>query len=181
MRFTGLIACIVVLVSSTTTHRAAFKRPANVNRYLQQYRYLAVELHEQTHIPIPIIIAVAGLESNWGESELALAANNHFGIKTKPEWQGSYYCKYTQEYSWSNGYQAYQTQACFRKYPLIRESYQDFGAFITQQPNYRSLQQVPKWNYRTWAEGLKAGGYATDPAYAEKLLRVIWRYRLYEV
>jgi flagellum-specific peptidoglycan hydrolase FlgJ len=176
--FTSLL---VLLSSASGSFSFSTERPASVQRYIQQYNYLATTLSEQTGIPKPVIFAVAGLESNWGRSELAVLANNHFGIKIKPEWTGKQYCKYTEEYFWFEEYEAQQTMACFRKYSLIKESYDDFGVFVTTRPNYRALQQAPAWNYRAWAEGLHSGGYATDPVYAEKLLRLIWRYRLYEV
>lgn len=175
LHFFYLLICASLLSSSFIPEAA--NRPDSVSKYLQKYRYLSVELNQETDIPIPIIMAIAGLESNWGKSELAIYANNHFGIKDKRTWDGLTYCKQTQEY---NAWTAYFIKDCFRKYPLIRKSYQDFGYFIKSSSNYSSLQGIPSWNYRAWAEGLKQGGYATDPAYAEKLLRIIWRYRLYE-
>jgi flagellum-specific peptidoglycan hydrolase FlgJ len=153
-------------------------RPRTVSEYLRKYQYLARELSQSTGIPVPIILAVAGLESNWGASELALNANNHFGIKTKPEWPGLTYCKNTLEYE---GWLAYYTEDCFRQYPLIRDSYQDFGHFVRTRDNYQHLQDIPSWNYRAWADGLRYGGYATDPAYTDKVLGIIWRYRIYEL
>ncbi|MEL7220391.1 MAG: glucosaminidase domain-containing protein [Bacteroidota bacterium] len=153
-------------------------RPNAVSEYLRKYQYLARELNQSTGIPVPIILAVAGLESNWGVSELAQNANNHFGIKTKPEWPGLTYCKVTLEYE---GWLAYYTNDCFRQYKLIRDSYQDFGHFIKTRDNYQHLQNTPVWNYRAWADGLRSGGYATDPAYTDKLLGIIWRYKIYEL
>lgn len=169
------LVMVCLLLGSTNNHDIS--RPANVQQYLQKFHYLATELNQSTGIPIPITLAVAGLESNWGKSELALQANNHFGIKAKHDWEPNQYCKLTQEYQL---WYAYFTEACFRSYPLIRKSYEDFGQFITTRPNYRNLQQAPVWNYRAWAEGLQLGGYATDPEYAEKVLRIIWRYQLYD-
>jgi flagellum-specific peptidoglycan hydrolase FlgJ len=154
------------------------ERPVVVENYINRYIYLSRELNLQTGIPVPIILAVAGLESNWGNSELALNANNHFGIKEKEEWRGNTYCKVTLEYQ---GWFAYETQACFRQYPLIRESYLDFGRFVTTRENYRNINGLPSWNYRAWMEALHAGGYATDPDYVNKVLTLIWRYRLYEL
>lgn len=154
-------------------------RPPRVERYLDQYRYLAVELNEHTEIPVAITLAVAGLESAWGRSELAVQANNHFGIKVKDDWYGNAYCKNTQEH-----YEAYspvEVYDCFRKYPLIRRSYEDFGRFISLRPNYRTLRAYPSWSLRSWAEGLQMAGYATDPDYADKLMGLIWRYRLHEL
>lgn len=175
--FTVLLAASICW-SSTSPLSEYTARPNAVSEYLRKYQYLARELSQNTGIPVPIILAVAGLESNWGVSELAQNANNHFGIKTKPEWPGLTYCKVTLEYE---GWLAYYTQDCFRQYPLIRDSYQDFGHFIRTRDNYQYLQNTPTWNYRAWADGLRLGGYATDPAYTDKLLGIIWRYRIYEL
>ena len=150
-------------------------RPYKVQRYCEKYRYLSVELQQQTGIPIPIILAIAGLETDWGNSELARKANNHFGLKTKSDWSGPTYCKETWEY-WGN-YPERSTE-CFRKYPLIRESYQDFGRFLKTRHYYNYLQSLSKTDYRSWAETLEWGAYATDPEYAEKLQRIIWEYEL---
>ena len=179
-RSTALAGLILIAgLSWSFATRAQFnERPANVETYVQQYRYLAVELNQATGIPIPVILAVAGLETGWGTSELARNANNHFGLKSKEDWTGWEYCKPSIEYG---GLQATQSWECFRKYPLIRASYIDFGIFITSSDNYQHLHEFPAWDNRSWAEGLHAGGYATDPGYANKILRIIWRYRLWEL
>ncbi|MCB0571036.1 MAG: glucosaminidase domain-containing protein [Phaeodactylibacter sp.] len=153
-------------------------RPENVQLYLKKYKYLSVELSQQTGIPLPIILAVAGLESNWGSSELAQNANNHFGLKIKEDWSGQEYCFTTQEFA--NGY-AYEAYECFRKYPLIRQSYQDFGRFLLSREHYQGLFGYPSWNYYRWAAGLQDSGYATDPEYAQKLIRLIEVYQLDEL
>ena len=153
------------------------ERPFKVKRYLWKYRYLSIELNQAVPIPIPIILAIAGLESNWGTSELAAQANNHFGIKIKNNWEESY-CKNTQEY-W--GYYGAKMPQCFRKYKLIRESYNDFGQFLSKRQPYNQLFQYPAWDYPSWAYGLKYFNYATDPFYAEKIIRIIEEYRLDEV
>lgn len=150
-------------------------RPWKVTDYLKKHRYLAVELNEDYGIPLAITFAVAGLESDWGRSELARQANNHFGIKVKTDWQGPAYCKETQEYA---DFEPYRIHECFRKYPLIRRSYQDFGLFLTTRERYQTLSELGPKDYQGWAEALQAGGYATDPDYAQKLRGIIWKYQL---
>ncbi|MBX2876470.1 MAG: glucosaminidase domain-containing protein [Saprospiraceae bacterium] len=171
------IICSSFQTADRSLLSADFERPYKVKQYLLKYRYLSIELNQATRIPIPIIIAMAGLESNWGTSDLAKKANNHFGIKIKNSWEESY-CKYTQEYLDYYGDVANQ---CFRKYKLIRESYVDFGRFLTQRDPYRQLLRYPEWDYINWAYGLEHLNYATDPYYAEKLVRIIEDYRLHEV
>jgi len=164
-----------------TTKEATIDRPWQVKLYIKNYGYLAKELSQQTKIPAPLILAVAGLESGWGRSELAKSANNHFGIKAKKEWRGMSYCKNTLEYGNYYPDQPYMAQQCFRKYFYIRESYQDFGSYIQSKHYYRQLLYYPSWNYRAWAEGMQRNGYATDPEYAKKVLSMIWRYQLDQI
>lgn len=164
-----------------TTEITSHPRPWQVRSYVKNYAYLAKELSVQTKIPAPLILAVAGLESGWGRSELAKSANNHFGIKIKKDWYGMSYCKNTLEYGNYYPDQPYLAQQCFKKYSYIRESYQDFGRYIQSKPYYRQLLYYPSWNYRAWAEGMQRNGYATDPEYANKVLRMIWRYQLDQI
>ena len=152
-------------------------RPWKVEKYITKYRYLAVEVNQQTGIPIPIIFAVAGLESDWGTSELALHSNNHFGIKAK-DWTGPDYCKYTYEYQNGNWLQLMQ---CFRKYTFIKDSYYDFGNFLRTRDNYRLLFYIGQDNLYAWAWGLWNCQYATDPKYPDKLLRLIEDYQLEKI
>jgi flagellum-specific peptidoglycan hydrolase FlgJ len=173
-----LLLPLTILCLSPSSADLDKSRPGAVSKYLTQYRYLSKQLSQSTSIPEPVILAIAGLESNWGKSELAVNANNHFGIKSKPDRPGLSYCKQTLEYE---GWFVYATVACFRRYPLISESYTDFGDFILTRDNYSQIRDLPSWNYRAWVEGLREGGYATDPGYTDKVLRIIWRYHLYEL
>ena len=170
----------LVLLAFTSEHRIQKQasRPEKVQQYIEKYRYLSVELHQMTGIPTTIIIAVAGLESDWGTSDLALGANNHFGIKANDDWVGPKYCKASTEYIAGRPVQSWE---CFRKYPLIRRSYEDFGQFLLTRPNYRNLHYYPEWDNWSWAVGIQAGGYATEPNYAEKLMSAIEEYQLNEL
>ena len=150
------------------------EQPQKVYQYLQSYQYLARELYSQTNIPVALTLAVAGLESHWGSSELAQSANNHFGIKAN-NWTGLKHCKTTLEY-WEND--PVHVLDCFRKYLLIRESFQDFGAFIKSRQQYQYLFDQQITDSHSWAHALQAGNYATDPEYAQKLIRVIEMYQL---
>ena len=150
------------------------ERPQNVDQYLQRYQYLAIELQSQTNIPVAVILAVAGLESNWGTSDLARLANNHFGIKAS-NWPGPTHCKTTLEY-W--GADPVHILACFRKYVLVRESFQDFGAFLRSRPQYQYLFDQQITDPYSWAYALQSGNYATDPQYAQKLIGVMELYQL---
>jgi flagellum-specific peptidoglycan hydrolase FlgJ len=153
------------------------ERPAHTETYVQAYGRLAVELGRQTGIPPAIILAVGGLESAWGASELARQGNNHFGIKIYDPHQDSY-CLPTQEYEKKK---AMTVHACFRAYPHARDSFRDFTQKLTANPRYAMLFGLPARDYESWAKGLQHCGYATDPRYARKLIKVVEAYHLDEV
>ena len=152
-------------------------RPPKVEAYVTKFRYLAVEVNQKMGIPIPIVLAVAGLESNWGTSELALYGNNHFGLKKKENWKGQVYCKNTNEFDYSDRQWTVEND-CFRKYTFIRDSYMDFGNFLRTQSAYAYLFRIPQENVEGWAHGLWYCNYATDPDYPFKLMDMIKKYNL---
>lgn len=164
-----LAACVVCFTSTTDP------RPAKVTDYLTKYRYLAVEVNKQTQIPIPIIIAVAGLESDWGTSLLAQESNNHFGLKAQ-NWIGQVHCQGSPEFIQERGFQV--IESCFRKYPYIRDSYMDFGRYLSTDRRYYWLFYYHPTDYSSWAAGLQQSGYATDPDYSSKIIRLIKEYEL---
>lgn len=177
-RYALFVLAAVLVCSFISDWQSRRQRPWKVRAYVDKYLYLAIELEQDAKIPVPVTLAVAGLESDWGRSDLAKKANNHFGLKVKPGWEGWEYCKDTQEYSLGKGH--HQEWACFRKYPLIKRSYQDFGRFLLKEERYWRLRTLELNDYPGWAEGLQQAGYATDPAYAQKLRGLIWKYRLSE-
>ena len=123
-----------------------------------------------TKILPSVIVAQAILESSRGTSELALKANNLFGIKG--DYNGQSYTVGTKEYlngRWTT------VNAAFKKYPSYRESIIDHSNFFTSTPwrtqNYKSVLNAK--DYKTQARALQSSGYATDPAYASKLINLI--------
>ncbi|MNU79033.1 Exo-glucosaminidase LytG precursor [compost metagenome] len=138
------------------------------NDYVNMWSNVAVE-HMLTHrIPASITLAQGLLESGNGNSPLATQANNHFGIKCS-DWTGE-----------KIYFDDDAKGECFRKYPSATESYNDHSLFLTKKPRYASLFQFPVDDYKSWAKGLKKAGYATHPEYAEKLIDLIERLKLYE-
>ena len=127
-----------------------------------------------------ITAAQAILESGWGSSELAKAPNNNlFGIKDSEDWNGESVTVLTQEYV-NGGY--ITVNAAFRKYASWNDSVVDHAKFFTstewRKDNYRKV--VNETDYRIAAQELKNAGYATDPNYPGKLIRLIEAYKLYE-
>ena len=134
--------------------------------YIEQYRHIAIEQQRKHGIPASITMAQAILESAAGTSELATKANNHFGIKCTSDWPGKTY-KHSDN----------RSGECFRKYADVADSYEDHSLFLKRK-RYESLYALSVGDYKNWAYGLKTCGYATDPKYPEKLIRIIELYEL---
>ncbi|MBQ6081983.1 MAG: glucosaminidase domain-containing protein [Bacteroidales bacterium] len=136
--------------------------------YIRQWSETAVEQMIASGVPASITLAQACLESANGTSTLARQANNHFGIKCRG-WSGPAF-RHDDDLK----------DECFRSYDNAEESFCDHSDFLRYNDRYASLFDLDPTDYKGWARGLKKAGYATDPAYAEKLIKIIEDYRLYE-
>ena len=136
--------------------------------YIERYKSIAIADMERYGIPASITMAQGILESDSGNSTLSRTSNNHFGIKCKSTWRGA---------------RVYHDDdapgECFRSYSSVEESYRDHAEFLDSSPRYDSLFAYPATDYRSWARGLKAAGYATAPDYAQRLVKIIEDYHLY--
>lgn len=138
-----------------------------VTNYVLQYKDIAMNNMKSYGIPASIILAQGILESGAGRGDLAVSANNHFGIKCHADWTGDT-VKHDDDSS----------QECFRKYNKVAESYRDHALFLTGKGRYASLFELDKDDYKAWAKGLRKAGYATDSQYPDKLISYIERYNL---
>lgn len=136
--------------------------------FIRKYKNIAIREMERTGIPASITLAQGILESGCGESELAINANNHFGIKCH-EWDGD---TYTMDDDIRD--------ECFRKYKNAEQSWIDHSEFLTSRPRYAGLFSLKTTDYKAWAKGLKAAGYATNPQYANLLIKIIEEEELYK-
>ncbi len=134
--------------------------------YIDTYKDLAIEQMLKYNIPASITLAQGLLESRAGLSRLATQGNNHFGIKCH-DWSGR--AIYEDDDA---------AQECFRMYKNPRESYEDHSVFLSTGRRYASLFSLKRTDYKGWARGLKAAGYATSPTYASSLIDIIERYGL---
>lgn len=137
--------------------------------YVEKYYPTAIEKMQEYGIPASITLAQGILESGCGKSELAVEANNHFGIKCHKEWDGETY--YMDDDA---------PNECFRKYDDPAESYNDHSLFLTTRSRYDFLFSYHKDDYKKWARGLKKAGYATNPQYANLLIKIIEETGLHE-
>ena len=134
--------------------------------YIEQWKETAVQQQTDYGVPAAITMAQALLESAAGQSELALNARNHFGIKCTSDWFGGVYY-----------YDDDSRGECFRQYADAYESFKDHSLFL-KRPRYATCFEIAVEDYEGWAHRLKACGYATDPGYASKLIKIIEDYRL---
>ncbi len=137
--------------------------------YINLYKDIAVREMNLYRIPASITLAQGLLESSAGKSELAVKANNHFGIKCQGSWIGD--VMYADDD---------QKNECFRKYNSALESYEDHSKFLVDKPRYAGLFKLSSADYQGWAHGLKAAGYATNPNYGPLLIKLIEDYKLYD-
>ena len=154
---------------------SAVKSPPNndnnienkINLYIKKFAPAAVKNMRFYRIPASITLAQGVLESGYGEGTLAKKANNHFGIKCHKGWKGK-----------SIRHDDDAKNECFRSYKNPLRSYRDHSLFLVGRDRYSSLFKLKRKDYKGWARGLKAAGYATDPKYAEKLISLIERFNL---
>jgi LysM repeat protein len=156
----------IILLSCLSIAMWAQSKNAAYEAYIAEYRQVAIEQQRKHGIPASITMAQAILESAAGTSELATKANNHFGIKCTSDWPGKTY-KHSDN----------RSGECFRKYADVADSYEDHSLFLKRK-RYESLYALSVGDYKNWAYGLKTCGYATDPKYPEKLIRIIELYEL---
>ena len=139
----------------------------SIEEYIETFSDIAKAEMVAYGIPASITLAQGILESGFGKSELVLKTNNHFGIKCHNGWDGAYAYHDDDEKG-----------ECFRKYNHPMYSFRDHSVFLSSRARYSSLFDLRRDNYKGWAKGLKAAGYATDPRYPQKLISFIERYDL---
>lgn len=137
------------------------------SKYIVRYAKIAVQEMHKFGIPASISLAQGLVESRYGTSKLAVRNNNHFGMKCFSKNCGAGHC---------SNHEDDHHKDFFRKYKTPWESWRAHSLMLANG-RYASLKKNGK-NYKAWARGLEARGYATDPSYAEKLIGVIERYNL---
>lgn len=138
-----------------------------MNNFKEILTPLAILYGNHGNIHPALIMAQGILESNSGKSELAINANNLFGIKKGTGWMGETYAKSSKEWSQERGW--YDAVSEFRKYETIAESVADLVEFY-HRPRYAQVVGEPDL-YKA-AQAAWAAGYATDPTYPDKIMGV---------
>ena len=147
--------------------QAFTQSPQVIQDYILRFKDIAMEEMKRTGVPAAITLAQGIHETSAGQSVLVRKSNNHFGIKCKAEWRGP-----------SVSHDDDARGECFRKYDDAYDSYRDHSDFLATRPHYASLFKLDPTDYEAWARGLKKAGYATNPKYAQILVKIIRDYNL---
>lgn len=164
-----LILFFSFFIAAITGAAQPAERKMSANQYIENFKDEAIKEMLAHGVPASITLAQGMLESGNGNSDLAVYANNHFGIKCHLGWDGPTFTKDDDA-----------KDECFRKYPSVLDSYSDHSLFLKSRPRYASLFELKPTDYKGWAKGLKEAGYATDPKYTERLLQIIETYNLHQ-
>ncbi len=182
------------LANSAAAALSAAPQPTRIPQtgalgFVQQHSGAAQEAEAATGIPAAFMVSQAALETGWGRKEIrhgdGQPSYNLFGIKAGGSWKGPVAEVATTEYV---GGKAQKVMAKFRAYGSYAESFTDYARLRKESPRYQAAVGGAKGdsagrtvagvgratdNAAAFAQGLQKAGYATDPAYADKLTRVI--------
>ncbi|WP_089848120.1 flagellar assembly peptidoglycan hydrolase FlgJ [Halomonas saccharevitans] len=156
----------------TSGRDADRESPAHVRDFLERLEAPARTASRASGVPAELILAQAALETGWGRHEIATAgggnSHNLFGIKAGSAWQGETTEILTHEVI--DG-QRQAVRDRFRVYGSFEEAFTDYARLIGNNPRYAGV--VAAGSADQAARALQQGGYATDPAYADKLIAVM--------
>jgi len=171
--FMTVICLTLVSVKSFANRKLA-------ESYIDTYKSIAIAEMKRTGIPASIKLAQGILESDLGRSPLAYQANNHFGIKCGGQWEGEKFYRHDDDVDSSGTI----IESCFRGFVSPEESYMAHSEFLmnpSKRSRYGFLFDIASTDYVGWANGLKFAGYATDPSYPQKLIKIIESNNLYKL
>ncbi|MCZ8236250.1 MAG: glucosaminidase domain-containing protein [Inhella sp.] len=149
--------------------------PERAAQFILKHEGAAKQVEAETGIPAHFMLAQAAHETGWGRSPIKTAgggdSHNLFGIKASSNWTGKVAEITTTEVI--NGV-ARKVTAKFRAYDSPEEAFRDYARLLKGNQRYaQAVAAAETENAQAFAHHLQRAGYATDPAYADKLARVI--------
>lgn len=159
-------------IAAIQTETKIKKLPSYSADFIDKLLPHAKTVSQSTGIPSHFMLAQAALESGWGKHEIRHADNspsyNLFGIKAGANWKGDVVETVTTEYI--NGVPQKMVEK-FRAYNSYAEGFNDYAKLLLDNPRYAKV--LKSNDAATFANGLQRAGYATDPLYADKLIRIL--------
>lgn len=150
-------------------------QPGGEDDFIRDLWPQAVEVAAEIGIDPEVLIAQSALETGWGQKVMkdpqGQSSLNLFGIKADDRWQGDHVKVATLEYR--DGI-AQQEMATFRSYASRAESMRDYVSFLKENPRYQQALDNAA-DADTFVAKLQSAGYATDPAYANKISAILQR------
>lgn len=160
------------VLTSHTEEAQSRKISSHKKEFIDRLLPHANAVSQSTGIPPYFMLAQAALESGWGKHEIRRADNsishNLFGIKAGANWKGEVIETVTVEYI--NGLPQKIVDK-FRAYKSYAEGFNDYAKLLLDNPRYAKVLNSP--DAATFANGLQRAGYATDPLYADKIIRIL--------
>ncbi len=169
-----IVAMIAAIIEVEANTVSSFKPTQIVRDYVSTYLNIASFESARSGIPTSIILAQGILESSCGSSYLATRANNHFGIK----WKSTESRPFINMKDDDKDKRGNIMPSRFVVYGSVEESYRNHSDFLMTGARYKDLFNLERTDYVSWAKGLSECHYATDPEYANKLIRYIEQYQL---
>lgn len=149
-------------------------RPKTPQEFIDAVLPHAEKAARELGIPARVLVAQAALETGWGKHQIrhadGKASFNLFGIKADKSWDGDKVRTMTHEYE---GGRMQRQDAKFRAYGSIAESFDDYARFLKSNPRYEQALRH-QGSAHQFATGLQKAGYATDPSYAQKIMRIAY-------
>jgi len=148
-------------------------KPKNAQDFVDTIRPHAEKAAAELGVPARALIAQAALETGWGQhmgkQGDGSSGLNLFGVKAQSGWSGASHSQLTAEFE--NGQWSSQ-QADFRSYGSVGAAFDDYVKFLKENPRYADV--LKSGDVQGFAHGLQKAGYATDPHYAQKLMKVAY-------
>ncbi|CAH7178899.1 Peptidoglycan hydrolase FlgJ [Vibrio chagasii] len=157
-----------VQAASATKQPASFDSPESFVTSMKPY---AEKAASALGVDSSLLLAQAALETGWGSKMVKNSlgnSNNLFNIKADRSWKGDKVATQTLEF---HGKTAVKESASFRSYSSFEDSFNDYVKFLNENPRYETALQH-QGNSENFIKGIHQAGYATDPNYADKVLRV---------
>ena len=154
--------------ASAAKQPASFDSPESFVTSMKPY---AEKAASALGVDSSLLLAQAALETGWGSKMIKNSlgnSNNLFNIKADRSWKGDKVATQTLEF---HGKTAVKESASFRSYSNFEDSFNDYVKFLNENPRYETALQH-QGNSENFIKGIHQAGYATDPNYADKVLRV---------
>lgn len=146
--------------------------PGHIRSFVSRMSNAAQVASEQSGVPAKLILSQAALESGWGKREIlredGTTSYNLFGIKAGSSWKGDVVHVMTTEYI--DG-KARKVKESFRAYGSYEEAFADYAKLVGNSKRYADVVKAP--SAEVAARRIQDAGYATDPAYADKLISIM--------